>query len=349
MKEVVLTKIEAHNFKGLEKFSQEFSKKTHISGGNAKLKSTIYQAYLWCIFGKDAKGEVVNVQPRDDSKEIVHNLVTSVELNFKVDNSLVVIKRELSEKWVIQRGQEEALLQGTQTTYYYNDVPCKKSEYEAKLNEICPLDTWMMMSNINSFFKLNVQLRRQTLQSLAGDISDIEIAEDYPNVKEALLNNKSVDEFKKEIQAKKKKSKSNFDEIPSRLDQQEKLRANFDFASIRSDIKEREVKIEEIDSSLQKRASNSSFSLQNEKRTLYSKKRNEMLILENKLKVDFLSVKTNLEQDINSHNSAIEMAEKAIKEYQALLLSFEEKKEKLYEKSAFLKEKWVSKKSRSSD
>ena len=67
------------NFKGCVSRKIDFNdSNTLISGGNATGKSTIFEAYLWCLFGKNSKGEVPNIQPRDEKGDIIHKIISSV-------------------------------------------------------------------------------------------------------------------------------------------------------------------------------------------------------------------------------------------------------------------------------
>ena len=71
-------------------------------------------------------------------------------------------------------------------TYFVNDVPCKKAEYDAKLNDILDLETWIMISNINSFNRLKMQDRRATLQKIASTEKEIDLLlKDFETIREA--------------------------------------------------------------------------------------------------------------------------------------------------------------------
>ena len=251
MKKIQLKKLVIQNFKGIKNETFEFGSRTEIKGGNAQKKSSIYESYLWCLFGKNAKGEQANVQPRDEQGEIIHKLNTSVELHLIVNDDELVVKRELKEDWVKPRGTNEEQLKGTTTIYSINNVPLLKKEFDQKLNDICNLDTWAMCSDINSFFRLKVDERRKVIIGLAGNISDIELSNDFPLVKKALEQGKNIDEYKRELQASKKKSKQELEEIPSRIDAQDKLIVDIDFAELEKEKQAKEKAIEGIDNILQ--------------------------------------------------------------------------------------------------
>lgn len=236
MKKVTLEKIIIQNFKGIKALEQKFSERTKISGGNAKKKSTIYQAYLFALSGKDAKGEVANIQPRGEDKEIIPDLTTFVEIHLLVDKMPISFKREKAKEF----------------TYFVNDVPCKKAEYDAKLNDILDLETWLMISNINSFNRLKMQDRRATLQKIASTENEIDLLlKDFETIREAKAQGKSVLELKREVKAKKDKSKDVLSHIPARMNEADSLKTeDVDINEVNARIEELETKLRGIDNAI---------------------------------------------------------------------------------------------------
>ena len=100
MKTVKLKKMELRNFKGVEKAEYEFSDICNIRGGNATGKSTIYEAYLWCLFDKNSYGQSPKVQPLDRQNNVIHKLTTSVKLHITLDDAddhRALVKRGMGE------------------------------------------------------------------------------------------------------------------------------------------------------------------------------------------------------------------------------------------------------------
>ncbi|MDD2191858.1 MAG: hypothetical protein PHO12_04895 [Bacteroidales bacterium] len=306
MTKVEISKVVIENFKGIKNETFEFGKKTEIRGGNAQKKSSIYESYLWCLFGKNARGEQVNIQPRNEQGEIIHKLNTYVELHLIVNDNELVVKRELKEDWVKPRGTNKEQLKGTTTIYSINNVPLLKKEFDQKLNDICNLDTWAMCSDINSFFRLKVDERRKVIIGLAGNVSDIELSKDYPLVKKALEQGKNIDEYKRELQASKKKSKQELDEIPSRIDAQDKLIVDIDFAELEEEKQAKEKAIEVIDNILQ---SNVDTELIDERKDLFAKQRtiiDKINLRANEIKSEIDRKKVNIESNISLLKNLIE-------------------------------------------
>ena len=66
-----ITKLTTENFKSFKNFSIEFGQKTIISGDNETGKSTVYDAILYCLIGKNSLGETqFEVVPTGAENEI---------------------------------------------------------------------------------------------------------------------------------------------------------------------------------------------------------------------------------------------------------------------------------------
>ena len=55
-KEVRIKSMKIANFKGISSIEVEFGYRTLVTGGNGTGKSSLYAAYLWCLFGKNYLG-----------------------------------------------------------------------------------------------------------------------------------------------------------------------------------------------------------------------------------------------------------------------------------------------------
>lgn len=95
------------NFKKERSKTITFAHNTIISGGNETGKSTVYDAYLWCLFGTTSRPGAT-VQTLDKHNNVIHKLETSVVviLNYN-DERDVKIERRLSERWKGKDTSEE--------------------------------------------------------------------------------------------------------------------------------------------------------------------------------------------------------------------------------------------------
>ncbi|MDD3404936.1 MAG: hypothetical protein PHH23_01535 [Paludibacteraceae bacterium] len=225
MKGIILKEMKLTNFKGVSSLECQFNAcSASVRGKNGSGKSTLYDAYLWCLFGKNYAGLNINVQPLTETNEIVHKVNTEVELKLLVDGKEVTVKRTQKEQWSVPRGKHEEEFKGNVQDRFYNDVPCGVSEFNEKLSAICNVDDWFMLSSVSAFIGLKQEDRRRKLTAIAGEVSDMEIAKDYPHIIESLNSGKTIDELRRQNKLALSKSKIELDEIPSRIDQQEKLR-----------------------------------------------------------------------------------------------------------------------------
>lgn len=238
MKTVKLKQMELRNFKGVEKADYSFSDICNIRGGNATGKSTIYEAYLWCLFDKNSFGQSPKVQPLDRQNNVIHKLTTSVKLHITLDDTPMIIERSLKEEWVKSRGEREMVCKGTKSEYAINEVPMTKTQFNAKLTEIMPLEKWFMISSVGIIPSMEQKECRAALQDIAPSIDEREIAKQYPAVIDAMTKNISVEELQALTKSNRLKAKSELDGIPAAIDAQDRLRVVDDFDAIEYELNE---------------------------------------------------------------------------------------------------------------
>ena len=244
------------NFKGITALDIQFNQTTQISGANGTGKSSIYDAYMWCLFNKNQFGKEQNVQPLTKDNELVHKVVTSVELVLDVDGREYTIRREQREDWQVPRGTSVEVLKGRKQDRYINETPYGERDFINKLTgEVCTLDEWFTLSSVTAFMAIDQDKRRKFLQLLTGEIDEKEIAANYPSVLKALEEGKTVDELSRQNKVTRSKAKQDLDEIPARIDQQERLRVTEDVTEWEKAKAEAETKRAEYDAQLKEHQS----------------------------------------------------------------------------------------------
>jgi len=144
---ITLKKIAIENFKGVQKASYEFSNHTQVTGKNESGKTTIYDAFLWCLFGKDStESKAFSIKPIRDGV-ITSRLDNTVHVAMDVDGMEIDIKRTQREKWVTQRGEETPEFKGNETLLEWNGVPMNLSQFKDRINELCPEETFKLITN----------------------------------------------------------------------------------------------------------------------------------------------------------------------------------------------------------
>lgn len=239
------------NFKKVRSQEINFSHNMVISGANKVGKTTIYDAYLWAIFGVISKKNAT-VQPLDINNDVIHHLETSVTvvLNYN-DEREVKIQRVLSENWK-NKGTADEKLQSTTQERLINDVPLSQKDFNAKLEELCPLDKWLVLSNINIFMSYKVDDRRKMLMSLAGKINEEELMKPYPMVYKGVIEEKKqLSDMLTQQKAIKKKAEEELNLIPAKVQAQEALRVDADFAALKAQKVKIDADIAAIDAALE--------------------------------------------------------------------------------------------------
>ncbi len=248
---IELKTITLQNFKRARNVTINFTHNVVISGGNETGKSTIYDAYLWCLFGVTNRPDTT-VQTLDSSNNIIHKLETSVSLviNYNEERD-IKIERRLSERYKAENTVEEKFL-GTTQTRLIDDVPYSVSAFRDKLNSLCNFDDWFLLSNINIFWSCKVDERRRILMSLAGEINESELMQNYPAVhRGVIVEKKELSEMLKQQNATRKKANDELQTIPAKVQAQDALKVVDDFDVVEEDKKKIDLQLADIDAALQ--------------------------------------------------------------------------------------------------
>ena len=256
MKKIELKKLKLENFKGIRNLTIDFNgKETTIEGKNASGKSSICDAYLWMLFGKNSQYQSeFGIKTLNENNEAIHNLNHSVEGVFMIDKIEVILKRVYSEKWTKRKGFENVELTGHSTDYFINEVPKSLSEYKLFVDGIISEESQKALSNPLYFNQMmRWQDRRNILSKLAGDITNDLILEkikgSYRTELEKMLStDKTLEDYKREFSAKRKKIKDELDLIPSRIDEASRSKPeDKNWGEIEASIKSKTLEISSID------------------------------------------------------------------------------------------------------
>ncbi len=248
---IELKTITLQNFKKSRNVTINFTHNVVISGGNETGKSTIYDAYLWCLFGVTNRPDTT-VQTLDSKNNVIHKLETSVSLviNYN-DERDIKIERRLSERYKAENTVEEKFL-GTTQTRLIDDVPYSVSAFRDKLNSLCNFDDWFLLSNINIFWSYKVDERRRILMSLAGEINESELMQNYPAVyKGVMIEKKELSEMLKQWNTTRKKANDELQTIPAKVQTQDALKVVDDFDVVEEDKKKIDLQLADVDAALQ--------------------------------------------------------------------------------------------------
>lgn len=256
MKEVFLKKLILKNFKKIQDLTVEFTdKNTFICGGNGTGKTTLQDAFLWLLFGKDSTNRAdtnFNIKTLgEDGKPILH-LVHSVTGVLSINGRDVELQRNYVEKW--GSGVNAGVLQNHATEFYLNGVKLKtKKEYDAEVAAILPEDVFRMITNPLYFPTMKAQDQKAMLLEMAGNVTNEEVANINPKFQEliSLISGRSLEQLAKEIASKKSAIKDELKGIPGRIDSvRDAMPESEDWAVLEKEIADKKEKIKDIDSQL---------------------------------------------------------------------------------------------------
>lgn len=252
MKKITVKQLTLLNFKGIRNLTVDFSEReTIISGRNGSGKSTIFDAFTWLLFGKDSHDRKdFNIKTLDAANNAIPKLPHEVTGTLSVNGEDVKLKKSYKENWVKKRGSAEETFQGHKLECYVNDVPCNVTEYNRKVAEICEEQVFKYITNPLYFCTQKPEVQRAMLFRMAGNISDDEIAAGNDDFKALLANltGKTLEEYKKEIAAKKRIIREAVENIPARIDERKRdMPEPLNWIKIESEIKGYESAVDAID------------------------------------------------------------------------------------------------------
>lgn len=219
-----LEKLTLKNFKGLKSFSlTPRGSNVDVYGDNATGKTSVYDAFLWLLFGKDSNNKKdFNIKTLDSDGEPLHGLEHTVEATLTINGSPLTLKRTYYEKWVKKRGEAEQKFSGHDTKFWVNEVPMKAGEYQKQISSLIDEDLFKLITNPLYFnTQLTWQNRRQLLQEMCGNISDEAVIASDPRLAKlsSILGNKGIDDYKKVLAERIKRLNEEIAQIPIRIDE----------------------------------------------------------------------------------------------------------------------------------
>lgn len=225
MKKIQLQTLKLRNFKGIKDLRLEMNgTDLKIYGDNGTGKTTIFDGFLWLLFGKDSNNRAdFAIKTLDGGKEI-NNLEHEVEASFSIDGQPLTLRKVYKEKWTKKRGAPLAEFTGHETDHLVDGVPVKKKEYEEKVGSIVKEEVFKLLTN-PLFFNENLkwQDRRKTLLEVCGDVDFVDVLNFNDSLKElpAILKGRAIDDHRKVIASRRAEINKELDRIPVRISEVE--------------------------------------------------------------------------------------------------------------------------------
>ena len=175
MKHTHINKIFIQNFKGIANGTFVFNgENTEIVADVMQGKSTIRDAYLWCL-----GMEIDNFYPVDKNNRLIEGLETRVELTLDIDGIEYILSRGAKVKY------KNKVFDGYKKDMFsFDGVPCNTTEYKSKLCDllgIADFETLKYLTVLNYFNEqVNWKDRRALIYNLFVDKTAIDGLKDNP-------------------------------------------------------------------------------------------------------------------------------------------------------------------------
>lgn len=226
--EIKILELKIRAFKGIRDLALNLDgKSANLEGRNGTGKTSVYDAYLWMLFGKDSTGSTkFDVKPLNEDGSFRTGTDTEVEALLLADGKEVLLRRVLHEKWKAMPGQAEPVYTGDETLCYIDDVPVPlEKEYKPFIaNLIGDEERFKLLSIHGYFMAIPWEQRRRFLVDAAGGNADAEIQArpEFAGIQE-ILQGKSPEDAKKRLSEQMKRVKGELDTVPGRLDELQRM------------------------------------------------------------------------------------------------------------------------------
>lgn len=212
---------------------------TTIMGRNGAGKTTIADAILWCLFGKNSAGQSdFDLKTHDSDGKPIPNLDHSVEMELQINAiedpktvieanivNVITLKRTLKETWIKKRGSDEQVFKNNTTEYMVNGDSYTAADYKKYITALIDENVFKAITNPSYFPSLKWQEQRVFLSNIAGTIEPEAIADTDELVELVHYLDNSNDDiitYRKHISYQIKQIKDKLDKIPVRLEEQHK-------------------------------------------------------------------------------------------------------------------------------
>lgn len=200
-----LQRLVLRNFKGVRDFTLDAGgHDVSIYGDNATGKTTLFDSFCWLLFDKDSLNRKdFEIKTLDAEGKPLHGINHEVEAELELGARTLTLRKVYAEKWTKKRGSAQAEFTGHTTDHYIDGVPVQKKEYDATIQSIADEKIFKLLTSPTYFPEtMHWQERRKVLLELAGLPAD-----------------KSLDDRRKVLMARRAEINRELDKIPVRIDE----------------------------------------------------------------------------------------------------------------------------------
>lgn len=192
----------------------QFHDRTKISGKNKEGKSTLENAYMEILTGKEVDGtQPDGIRPRDENGEDLNRADVVREAVLDIDGKETTIRKITKQKWRKPHGQTEEVLDGNENKYEIDGFSKGVREFEKYLSELADPEILLMCSNPNPFLSIlenSTVKARKVLEKLSGFSLEEFLAKNpqYAEVSDLTKGHSvedTMDKLRKQLNGQKKK------------------------------------------------------------------------------------------------------------------------------------------------
>lgn len=307
-----LKKLHIQNFKGCKDREIDFGNKTSIKGVNGSGKTTVADAAMWVLFGKDSTGaSTFDIRPKDADGADIDFVDIKVELVMSVDDREIALVKTQKQNWVKKRGAEEQTFQGNTNTYEINTIPKSEKEFKAYIEELVPEEVFKFASNTNAFMAQKPGDRRETLFKLVSDMTDADVLATDPKFQS--LADQLAQFTSEEILSRDKKAlsenKKKLQEIPARIDEVNKSIVEQDYSEAEGKLAELREQLASVEDD---KSDASVYEQVNQLKSEIAKYKGELEDIEREANADIVSKRKDLQYKIIDADQQISSVTRSI-------------------------------------
>jgi DNA repair exonuclease SbcCD ATPase subunit len=197
-------------------------KSIDIFGDNDAGKTTIYDAFLWCLFNKDSKERTkIQWRPLDENSEPIRGKQTSVTVVLTINGQAKEFEKVRGDKEVIKRNSEHKsyemftkyLVDGLETT--------TKKAFDDEVEKVLDQDTFKNLTSVTYFCEqLVADERRQKLFEYFGSKTDEEIINETPSIHQLkeIIGNDDIKTARDRVLQDQKRINETLKNIPVKIE-----------------------------------------------------------------------------------------------------------------------------------
>lgn len=149
-----------------------FNNRTKVSGKNKEGKTTLENAYMEILTGKEVDGtQPDGIRPHDANGKDLNRTDVVREVVLDIGGKETSIRKITKQKWRKPHGQIEEVLDGNTVSYEIDGFPYAPKKFEEYMKELADPDILLMCSNPNPFLsvlKKSTADARKILEKLSG-------------------------------------------------------------------------------------------------------------------------------------------------------------------------------------